>query len=98
MRPCVASFATPGVILTASYALWLYRRVIFGALEKESLKSLLDLDAREKLLLYPLVILTIFYGVYPAPVFDATAASVDALLNNYSAALQAAQSVALTAN
>lgn len=94
----VALFATTGVILSASYALWLYRRVIFGALEKESLKSLLDLDMREKLLLYPLVILTIFYGVYPAPVFDATAASVDALLNNYSAALQAAQSVALTAN
>jgi NADH-quinone oxidoreductase subunit M len=94
----VAFFATTGVILSASYALWLYRRVIFGALEKESLKSLLDLDTREKLLLYPLVILTIFYGVYPAPVFDATAASVDALLNNYTAALQAAQSVALSAN
>ena len=94
----VALFATTGVILSASYALWLYRRVIFGALEKESLKALLDLDLREKLLLYPLLILTIVYGVYPAPVFDATAASVDALLNNYSAALQAAQSVALSAN
>jgi NADH-quinone oxidoreductase subunit M len=94
----VALFATTGVILSASYALWLYRRVIFGALEKESLKALLDLSGREKLLLYPLVILTIFYGVYPAPVFDVTAASVDALLNQYSAALQAAQSVALSAN
>jgi NADH-quinone oxidoreductase subunit M len=94
----VALFATTGVILSASYALWLYRRVIFGALEKESLKKMLDLSPREKLLLYPLVVLTIFFGVYPAPVFDATAASVDALLNNYTAALQAAQSVALTAN
>ena len=94
----VAFFATTGVILSASYALWLYRRVIFGALEKESLKSLLDLSGREKALLYPLVILTIFFGVYPAPVFDVTAASVDALLNQYSAALQAAQSVALSAN
>ena len=94
----VAFFATTGVILSASYALWLYRRVVFGALEKESLKSLLDLSGREKALLYPLVILTIFFGVYPAPVFDVTAASVDALLNQYSAALQAAQSVALTAN
>ena len=94
----VALFATSGVILSASYALWLYRRMIFGALEKESLKALLDLTPREKLLLYPLVILTIFFGVYPAPVFDATAASVDALLNNYTAALQAAQSVALSAN
>ncbi len=94
----VALFATTGVILSASYALWLYRRMIFGALEKESLKSLLDLSGREKVLLYPLLILTIFFGVYPAPVFDVTAASVDALLNHYSAALQAAQSVALSAN
>ncbi|MBB4185254.1 NADH-quinone oxidoreductase subunit M [Sinorhizobium terangae] len=92
----VALFATSGVILSAAYALWLYRRVIFGALEKESLKALLDLSAREKLILYPLVILTIFFGVYPAPVFDATAASVDLLVNNYSAALQAAQDVALS--
>ncbi|WP_104665709.1 NADH-quinone oxidoreductase subunit M [Ensifer adhaerens] len=92
----VALFATSGVILSAAYALWLYRRVVFGALEKESLKSLLDLSAREKAILYPLVILTIFFGVYPAPIFDATAASVDLLVNNYSAALQAAQNVALS--
>jgi NADH-quinone oxidoreductase subunit M len=57
---------------------------------------LLDLSPREKLILYPLVILTIFFGVYPAPVFDATAASVDLLVNNYAAALQAAQDVALS--
>ncbi|MEK1867613.1 MAG: NADH-quinone oxidoreductase subunit M [Ensifer adhaerens] len=92
----VALFATSGVILSAAYALWLYRRVVFGALEKESLKSLLDLSGREKAILYPLVILTIFFGVYPAPIFDATAASVDLLVNNYSAALQAAQNVALS--
>ena len=91
----VALFAATGVILSASYALWLYRRVIFGALEKESLKGLLDLSTREKVILYPLVALTIFFGVYPAPVFDATAASVDMLINNYSAALQAAGKLAL---
>lgn len=94
----VALFAATGVILSAAYALWLYRRVIFGALEKESLKSMLDLTAREKLVLYPLIALTIFFGVYPAPILDATAASVDNLVNNYSAALQAAQSLALVAN
>jgi NADH-quinone oxidoreductase subunit M len=93
----VAFFATTGVILSACYALWLYRRVIFGALEKDSLKSLLDLSGREKAILYPLVVLTIFFGVYPAPVFDATAASVDLLVNNYTAAVQAAQDVALSA-
>ncbi|MFM2278804.1 MAG: hypothetical protein RLZZ444_1035 [Pseudomonadota bacterium] len=91
----VALFATTGVILSAAYALWLYRRVIWGALEKENLKKLLDLSPREQLILYPLIALTVFFGVYPAPVFDATAASVDLLVNNYNAALQAAHDVAL---
>ena len=86
----VAAFATTGVILSAGYALWLYRRVIFGALEKESLKSILDLTTRERAILIPLAVLVIFFGVYPAPVFDVTAASVDALLNQYHAALEAA--------
>ncbi|MCX8998917.1 NADH-quinone oxidoreductase subunit M [Rhizobiaceae bacterium BDR2-2] len=94
----VALFAATGVILSASYALWLYRRVIFGALEKDSLKSLLDLDRREKIVLYPLIVLTIFFGVYPAPVFDATAASVELLINNYEAAIRTAQQVALSLN
>ncbi len=94
----VALFATTGVILSAAYALWLYRRVVFGALEKEKLKALLDLSAREKLILYPLAIVTIFFGVYPAPVFDATAASVDLLVKNYTSAVEAAQSVAALAH
>ncbi|WP_420409608.1 NADH-quinone oxidoreductase subunit M [Hoeflea sp.] len=92
----VALFAALGVILSAAYALWLYRRVIFGALEKESLKSMLDLSGREKAIIYPLIVLVIFFGVYPAPIFDATAASVDALINNYSASLQAARDLALS--
>ena len=76
------------MILSAAYALWLYRRVVFGALEKESLKAMLDLSRREKVILYPLVALIILFGVYPAPIFDVTAASVDALINNYTASLQ----------
>ena len=94
----VAIFATTGVILSAAYALWLYRRVVFGALDKEKLKGLLDLSPREQLILYPLIVLTIFFGVYPAPVFDATAASVDLLVNNYAAAIQAAHDVASAAH
>lgn len=93
----VAVFATTGVILSAAYALYLYRRVIFGVLEKESLKSILDLNRREQALLYPLVALVIFFGVYPAPVFDVMAASVDQLINNYQAALDAAAQPAQTA-
>lgn len=91
----VALFATTGVILSAAYALWLYRRVIFGKLDKESLKSILDLDLREKVLLVPLIILTIFFGVYPMPVFDVTAAAVDNLVTSYNAALAAADTVTL---
>ncbi|HHG89303.1 MAG TPA: NADH-quinone oxidoreductase subunit M [Devosia sp.] len=79
----VAFGALLGVILSAAYALWLYRRVIFGALEKEALKAILDLDKREIAVMAPLIILTIFFGFYPAPILDATAASVDALVNQY---------------
>ncbi len=86
----VAFLATSGVVLSAAYALWLYRRVIFGTLDKESLKSLLDLNSREKLILYPLVVAVIFFGVYPTPIFDVTQASVDALLTNYQAAISQA--------
>jgi NADH-quinone oxidoreductase subunit M len=85
----VALFAATGVILSAAYALWLYRKVIFGVLSKESLKGLLDLSTREKVVIYPLVVLVIFFGVYPAPIFDATAASVQALVNNVTVSLDA---------
>uniref|UniRef100_UPI003BAD2C31 NADH-quinone oxidoreductase subunit M n=1 Tax=Stappia sp. TaxID=1870903 RepID=UPI003BAD2C31 len=92
----VALIATSGVILSAAYALFLYRRVVFGALDKESLKSILDLSVRERVILVPLILLTIFFGFYPAPILDVTAASVDALVQNYHAAIEAAdQSTAL---
>jgi len=84
----VAILATSGVILSAAYALYLYRRVIFGVLEKASLKGLLDLSPREVVILAPLVLLTIFYGIYPAPVLDVTATSVKNLVQNYQAAQQ----------
>lgn len=90
----IALFATTGVILSAAYALWLYRRVVLGSLDKESLKSILDLDTREKVIIYPLVVLVIFYGVYPMPVFEATEASVNNLIVNYQAALEAAKETA----
>ncbi|EKF20196.1 NADH-quinone oxidoreductase subunit M [Nitratireductor pacificus] len=93
----VALFAATGVILSAAYALWLYRRVVFGSLTKESLKSLLDLSTREKLILYPLVVLVIFFGVYPAPLLDATAVSVEALVNNVALSADAARQAATAA-
>jgi NADH-quinone oxidoreductase subunit M len=83
----VAFFATTGVVLSAAYALWLYRKVVFGALDKESLKSITDMNRREAIILLPLVVLTILFGVYPAPILDAMDASVTQLIDNYQASL-----------
>ncbi len=83
----VALLATTGVILSAAYALYLYWRVVFGKLEKPSLKDLLDLSPREFAVLAPLVLLTIYFGVHPGPVLDACSGSVAALVKNYHSAL-----------
>ena len=88
-NPWVALVATTGVILSAAYALYLYRRVAFGALDKPALAGMKDLDAREMALLLPLVVLTIWYGVKPGAILDASAASIDLLIKNYDAALAA---------
>jgi NADH-quinone oxidoreductase subunit M len=83
----VAFFACLGLILSAPYALWLYRRVVFGPLEKESLKSISDMSMREIVTIAPLVVLTVLFGVYPTPLMDVFAASVDNLIHNYQASL-----------
>jgi NADH-quinone oxidoreductase subunit M len=82
-----AFLATTGVILSAAYALWLYRRVVFGVLEKKELADILDLNLREKAVLVPLVVLTILLGVWPAPVLDMSAGSVAALVEHARAAM-----------
>jgi NADH-quinone oxidoreductase subunit M len=83
----VAIFAATGVILSAAYALYLYRRIIFGKLVKPGLQTIQDLSLREVAILAPLVILTILMGVYPKPVFDVTRASVANLIQQHGAAI-----------
>ena len=80
----------------AAYALWLYRKVVFGALVKPSLMSMKDLTFRESLTLFPLIVLTILFGVWPKPVLDMSAASVQQLVNNYQTAVTAVKAAALT--
>jgi NADH-quinone oxidoreductase subunit M len=87
----VAFLATTGVILSAAYALYLYRRMIFGPLEKPSLRSIADMGYREKLVFAPLVLLVILFGFYPAPLLDVTAVSVKKLVSGYEMAIKAAQ-------
>ncbi|HEY5064710.1 MAG TPA: NADH-quinone oxidoreductase subunit M [Xanthobacteraceae bacterium] len=93
----VATLATLGTILSACYMLWLYRKVMFGKLEKPNLQWIKDIGPREMIILAPLVILTILIGVYPKPVLDFSAVSVSQLIDNYHHALHGVQAAGLTA-
>jgi len=86
----VAAVAATGVILSAAYALWLYRRVVFGDLIKESLRTITDMTRRERAIFAPLVLMTLLLGVYPRLVTDITGPSVEALISN----VETAQAVA----
>jgi len=79
----VVIFAATGVILSAAYMLYLYGRVIFGALVKPALRTIEDLSAREIAILAPLAALTILFGVYPKAVFDVTSVSVANLVQHH---------------
>ena len=65
-----AVFATTGVVLAATYSLWLYRKIIFGQLIKDDLKDILDLSSREIIIFVPLILLTVLIGIYPIPVLE----------------------------
>ncbi|WP_127104056.1 NADH-quinone oxidoreductase subunit M [Pararhodobacter zhoushanensis] len=82
----VAAVAATGVIFSACYGLWLYRRVVFGQLVKDSLKQITDLDMREKLMFAPLVAMTLLLGVYPSLITDLIGPSTSALVTQYNAA------------
>ncbi|AFO90772.1 NADH-quinone oxidoreductase subunit M [Phaeobacter inhibens] len=86
----VAAVAATGVIFSAGYALWLYRRVVFGDLIKGSLKTIKDMTARERFIFAPLVVMTILLGVYPALVTDIISPSTEALIANFNESLAAA--------
>jgi NADH-quinone oxidoreductase subunit M len=89
----VAFCATFGVVLSAAYALYLYRRMIFGPLEKPALRSISDMGYREIAVFAPLVLLVILFGFYPAPLLDVTAVSVKTLVSNYESAIKAASAM-----
>jgi NADH-quinone oxidoreductase subunit M len=91
----VATLAALGTILSAAYALWLYRKVIFGKLEKPTLFNIKDLGWREVAILTPLVVLTIVFGIYPKPVLDVSATSVTQLIDNFQHAVSSVQSASL---
>ena len=87
----VALLAATGVILSAVYMLYLYRRVIFGQLTKESLSAIRDMNAREIAVFAPLLLVVFFMGIYPEPFLNVMHVSVENLIERYQGALAAAQ-------
>jgi len=83
----VTTLATSGMVLGAAYALWLYRRVIFGVLVKPNLKSISDLNWRENLIFAPLVAVVLIFGIYPMPLLTMMEASVANVIDQYHLAL-----------
>ena len=89
VSPWLAAFAATGVILSAAYMLFLYRRIIFGQLTKENLMKIKDLNAREWAIFAPLIVLTLWMGIYPSSFLDFMHVSVDNLINQVETALAA---------
>ncbi|WP_425046174.1 NADH-quinone oxidoreductase subunit M [Primorskyibacter sp. S87] len=87
----VTAVAATGVVFSAAYALWLYRRVVFGDLIKESLKTITDMTLRERAVFAPLIAMTLLLGVYPSLVTDIIGPSTEALVSNIDTGLAAAE-------
>ena len=83
----VAILASLGIILGAAYMLWLYKRVVFGKLEKSELKELKDLNFSEGAVLFSLVALVLFFGFYPNLILDTIHTTVEELVKNYEQAI-----------
>ena len=84
----VALIASIGVILSAAYMLWMYKRVVFGKLVNENLKDILDLKKSEILVLWILAIPIVFFGFYPEPLFISIKVSVTNFLEIYNANIE----------
>jgi len=91
----VAVLASLGVVLGAAYMLWLYRRVVFGSLTREDLKLITDMNVREVAIFAPLILLTLWMGIYPTPFLQIMDASVANLINQYQSALIVLDNVAI---
>ncbi|MGM0583263.1 MAG: NADH-quinone oxidoreductase subunit M [Pseudomonadota bacterium] len=91
-----AAGAATGVILSAGYALWLYRRVVFGDLIKQSLQTIQDITPRERALFAPLIVGTLLLGVYPSLITDVFGPAVEELVAGVDTAVAAAESHGLT--
>ena len=79
----VAFFAASGIILGAIYMLYLYKNIIFGIMINDKLKDILDLDSREKIILYPLIVMVIIIGIFPNIFLSPMRLPIESLISNY---------------
>ncbi len=79
----LAFFATTGIILSAAYMLYLYKRIIFGLQTNEKLKYILDLDLREMIIMIPLIIVVIIIGIFPNIFLEPMRLPIETIINNY---------------
>jgi len=91
----VAFFAATGVVLSACYSLWLYRRVVFGEIANDNVRALKDIVRVEALTLVPLLVLTIALGVFPNIILDTISVSVDNVVAIYNSKISILNGVAV---
>lgn len=93
----VALVAATGVILSAGYALWLYRRVVFGVMTNPALETIKDMNRREIVTMIPLIAATLYFGINASALIDVFSPAVSDLLQNYHAAVGAPESLLMQA-
>jgi len=89
-----AVLAATGIVLGAVYMLWLYQRTMFGKLDKDENKKLIDINFREIMTLVPLVVVAFWIGIYPKPFFEVLDEPVDRLVQQIEGTYQYPSDVA----
>jgi len=89
----IAFVAATGVILSAGYALWLYRRVVFGVITNPALETIEDMNTREIVTMIPLIVATLYFGINASAMIDVFSPAVADMLQNYNAAVGAPESL-----
>ena len=80
----VAFFTATGLVLGATYMLWLYRRVMFGGIVHDDVKTMEPINRREFAIFLPITVLVLWFGVYPASLLDLMAGSIQLVLDTVS--------------
>ena len=73
--------STIGILLNAAYFLWAFQRIFFGKLN-EKYTDLPEINNRELFTVVPLLIITLFFGIYPAPYLDIISSTMDVIINH----------------